>query len=386
MNAYTQKHSSSRQPVAHNNWHGSKLWRIVTAAVLGLILFFGLNPRGSHITNNVAWLSDGPGLRFEKYGIAYTDPAFPAAPSAALSLEMAIKPLSAGMDGFSLILAFHNGDDETQLILGQWRNWLIVMNGDDYAHRRNLKRLSTSIEGIAGKKAFVTITSGSSGARMYIDGEPVALRRDTTFTIPDGDAGTRLIVANSVYGKHSWNGEIYGLAVYHRTLSPTMVKNRYDRWQASHDLSTGPRPVAQYTMTEGKGDRVIDRTGAADLQLPARMSVLKKRFLSIPVAAAEGNSGLIQDLLLNLVGFIPLGFALCRAVPLVAGNCGFRAVGAVVATGFLVSLLIETLQVWLPSRNSSATDLLMNTLGTYVGTAIALWTSPRPHPSADVCK
>ena len=386
MNAAAQKPSSSRQPTATGNLNRRRLWRIVTAAVLGIILFFGLNPRGFHFTNNVAWLSDGPGLRFKKYGIAFTDPVFPAAPSTTLSLETAIKPLSPGMDGFSLILAFHSGVDETQLILGQWRICLIVMDGDDYAHLRKLKRLSTSIEGIAGKKVFVTITSGNSGARMYIDGEPVAFRRDTTFTIPDGNAGTRLIVANSVYGKHSWNGEVYGITVYHRTLSPTVVRKRYDRWQASHDLSTGPRPVAQYTITEGKGARVIDRTGAAHLQLPERMSVLKKQFLSTPVAAAEGNSGLIQDLLLNLVGFIPLGFALCRAAPLIAGNSSFRAVGAVVAAGFLVSLLIETLQVWLPSRNSSATDLLMNTLGTTVGIAIALWTSPHRYSPADVCK
>ncbi len=383
MNASTQKPSSTRQPTIGGNRDRSRLWRIVTAAVLGLILFFGLNPRDFHFTNNVVWLTDEPGLRFEKYGIAHTDPVFPAAPSAALSLEIVLKPLSAGMDGFSLILALHSGDDETQLILGQWRNWLVVMNGDDYAHRRKLKRLSTSIEDIAGKEVFVTITSGNSGARIYIDGEPVAYRGDAAFTIPNGNAGTRLILANSVYGKHSWNGEIYGLAVYYRTLSPEVVKRRYLRWQASHNLSTGPRPVAQYAMTAGKGDRVIDRAGAANLQLPERMRILKKQFLSIPVAVAEGNSGLIQDLLLNLVGFIPLGFALCRAVPLGADRSRFRAVGAAVTVGFLVSLIIETLQVWLPSRNSSASDLLLNTLGTYVGIVTGMWTSPRSHQPAD---
>jgi VanZ family protein len=39
----------------------------------------------------------------------------------------------------------------------------------------------------------------------------------------------------------------------------------------------------------------------------------------------------------------------------------------VVLTGAGISLLIELLQVYLPTRDSSLTDLGNNTLGTYIG-------------------
>jgi hypothetical protein len=365
---------------------GRSTWWGISLAVLVLILFFGLNPRDFRFANGAAWMPHGPGLRFDKYGIAFTERNFPAIPAPDLSIEVTLKTLSSGSDGFSLILAFHDGEDDNQLILGQWRNWLIVMNGDDYAHRRRLKRLSTSIENTAGKKITVTITSSDAGARIYIDGAPVSFRRDTVFTVPNGRAGTRLVVGNSVYGKHSWNGAIYDLSIFRSMLTAEAVNARYQSQRGSGTPPDTPAPVAHYSFGEGKGPRARDSAGSAHLFLPSGMTVLKKQFLAAPVAVSEGNTGLIQDFLLNLLGFIPLGFTLftmlSRTLP--SADHRRRLAAAVVGLGFAVSLLIETVQVWIPSRNSSVTDLLLNTLGTMVGIAICLWTSPQSTTESDV--
>jgi len=45
----------------------------------------------------------------------------------------------------------------------------------------------------------------------------------------------------------------------------------------------------------------------------------------------------------------------------------------VVLAGFLISLTIEIIQVWLPTRYSSATDLFCNTAGTLFGVALGVW-------------
>ena len=48
--------------------------------------------------------------------------------------EMAAKPLNQE-ECFNFIFAIHNGSDRNQLLLGQWRSWIIAINGDDYDHR-----------------------------------------------------------------------------------------------------------------------------------------------------------------------------------------------------------------------------------------------------------
>ncbi len=54
-----------------------------------------------------------------------------------------------------------------------------------------------------------------------------------------------------------------------------------------------------------------------------------------------------------------------------AGICGL--VIFAVAAGFAVSILIEWLQAYLPSRDSSLRDLAMNTTGTLIGALAAAW-------------
>jgi VanZ family protein len=81
------------------------------------------------------------------------------------------------------------------------------------------------------------------------------------------------------------------------------------------------------------------------------------------------------DLAANAAGYAPLGFLLALAWmrAAVAGERvrNFRAIGWATACGTLLSLAMEALQSYLPSRVPSNVDFGLNVLGTLLGAALA---------------
>ena len=78
---------------------------------------------------------------------------------------------------------------------------------------------------------------------------------------------------------------------------------------------------------------------------------------------------LVADLAVNVAIFVPIGWGLCRAARRPGGSCRTPwLVAIVLAAAF--SLVMETVQAWLPNRYSSAADVVANTLGAAVGAFI----------------
>ena len=93
------------------------------------------------------------------------------------SIEIALKPLNYE-EGFNFIFALHNGNDRNQLLVGQWRSWIIAMNGDDYDHKRRVKRISVDIASQSSKVRVLTITTGQEGTKAYIDGQLIRTEKE----------------------------------------------------------------------------------------------------------------------------------------------------------------------------------------------------------------
>lgn len=80
------------------------------------------------------------------------------------------------------------------------------------------------------------------------------------------------------------------------------------------------------------------------------------------------------DVLINVAGYVPLGLLLATAVsPLLRGA---RAFLFALVAGTLLSLAMEALQVYLPSRVSSNLDLMTNACGTLIGAFLGTMLSP----------
>ena len=95
--------------------------------------------------------------------------------------------------------------------------------------------------------------------------------------------------------------------------------------------------------------------------------------------AARGiSSRVLIELAGNVVVFVPLGAALVLAL-------GDRSMSSRLLTatliGAVLSLGIELAQTALPSRVTSARDLLLNTAGTAIGALFGCWIQGRVYPA-----
>jgi glycopeptide antibiotics resistance protein len=82
----------------------------------------------------------------------------------------------------------------------------------------------------------------------------------------------------------------------------------------------------------------------------------------------QWTSSYFSDVIINLVGFIPLGFFMSLFLSKVAGIHFWKTnLLLTITICFIISLCIELIQVYLPTRSSQLSDLFLNTLGGGLG-------------------
>lgn len=341
------------------------------------IFFFGLRPKDYNFLNCVTWTTDQAGIHLRKYGIAYTNPIIDKKETGFsepnnFSVEIALKLESSSTNEFNFIAVLHDGNDSSQLLLAQWRSWIVIMNGDDYAHKRKTNRIAVDTALLPTGPLFLTITTGNNGTKLYCNGNLFQENRNLTLTMPNGGR-SRLIVGNSVYGNHSWEGDVFGFAIYRSTLNSKDIKLRFDNWSIKHNFSfaKNDKPLVLYFFDEKEGKLALDHAGGNHhLKIPHWMKILETKILKPEWENLEYKSNYIQDWFLNLVGFIPLGISLSVTLIRFRGKFYKHIVLKTVFFCFFVSIFIEIGQAWIPSRSSSMLDLILNTCGALTGSII----------------
>ena len=346
----------------------------LSVAILFGIIVFGLNPKDFGFSNEVRWIREQSGIRFGKYGLAYTHPSNEwieqnSLESGGFSIEIALKPKSYHEEGFNIIFVIHDGKDRNQLLVGQWRSHIIVMNGDDYNHKRGIKRIAVNAASLSSTKMLIAITTGKDGAKVYVDGQLAHTKTDLTLKMPD-QSKSRLLIGNSVYGKHSWRGDVYGLAFYGYTFTPLDAEIHFNRWSRDQNFLFAKKdnPFILYIFDEKEGSGAIDHgAGNHHLKIPRRMQILKREILAAPWHGAVLNRSFVQDFILNIVGFIPVGFVLKLLFVNIGGAVRKHSALIAVLLCLIISLMIEMVQAWMPSRCSQMLDLMLNTFGALLG-------------------
>lgn len=369
---------------------GSGMLRTVVGAIcvcnLCVILVAGLWPFRAP-KNDVQWLQSGNGIRFGQRGIVVSAKAFPADSNPGpCSLEIYLRPRRTSGSGTILALD-DNPDPKYVFAVRQFDSGLAVQR-PAFDRSGELVRQWWRTDRVFERdnSVVLTITGSHAGTTLFVDGTAVNVSSD--FGLTRADLNGKLVLGNSAL-QDSWHGDVMGLAIYNVELTPAQVEENANRWLRGHTPAASgiERPVALYRFDEGSGSVVHDQSsGANSLLIRPRYFVLDPAFLE-PVwkpfrSRWDGwmTRSYWSDCVINIAGFIPFGFffALWFSLsPTVA-----RPRMTALLLGAAISLTIETLQYFLPTRDSSMTDLLNNTIGTALGVGLCnpAWIRKRTAP------
>jgi hypothetical protein len=336
------------------------------------ILIAGLWPFHSPV-NDVTWLGDENGLRFGRHGTILSSGPLSISSSedqTSAALEMWIQPIA---ENERTLLAFSTPEQPLQFLIRRYRSGIVlrsevldpVQNGAveiyiaDVFHDR--------------QAVLLTVTSGSGRTAVYANG--ALLNTSSYFHFSARDFDGRVVFGTSPLGSDAWPGLLRGLAFYTQDLTAAQVARHFETWSSKGrpDLSQNERVLALYLFDEHRGSIVHNRSGpGVDLYIPERYAIVHEKFLEpLWEEFRPASWSYWKDVGINIGGFIPLGFFFCAYLTMTTQTS--RPAIATIILGAAVSLTIEVLQSFLPTRDSGMTDLITNTLGTSLGVILYRW-------------
>jgi VanZ family protein len=326
-------------------------------ALLAGILVVGLWPFGSP-RNGVSWMENGSGLRFHGYGTALGAAPLRASGSgdAACSIEIWFRPEGVGSH---TIFSIHAPDAPRKFAFRQSHSDLVLTN----AAGRSVFEVDGVFE--PGKALHLIVTSGLHGTALYADGKRLSQTARARYTMEDL-AGT-LILSGLTRYHDAWPGEIHGLAIYNEELGEAEILDHFE------DRTVRARPagsaVALFSFEERGGALVHNQAvGQAGLSIPENFTVLQQLLFQPPWEDFRMNWSFWKDVIINVCGFAPFG-AFVRTYLATVRKVSWSLAFTILA-GAMTSLTIEVLQSHLPTRDSSATDVLTNIAGTWMGASL----------------
>jgi VanZ family protein len=345
--------------------------KLLCAFVLCGILVAGLWPFHAP-KNEVSWLSNRKGLLFGDYGsIVGAGPFRASEPKeeSPCSLEIWLQPTKVNSSGTILGLYWPESRVVPFALRQSLGDLVLQRTSRDQSQHSTKTKIYVDHVFSHATPVFVTISSGERGTSIYANG--TLARMSPEFRFSSKDLTGQLVVGNSSVTTDTWSGQLKGLAIYNRELTASQVAKNYRSWSESGHpgVSALDGATALYLFNEDAGNAVHNQVDSTtDLVIPERFFVLHEPFLQRPWNEYRPEWNYWKDIAVNIGGFMPLGFLFYAYFARVRRVQHPAAV--TVAFGFAVSLTIEVLQAFLPTRNSGMTDLITNSIGTAIGVIV----------------
>jgi VanZ family protein len=344
--------------------------------VLCLTLSLGLWPFHAPV-NQVDWIQGSSGIRYGRFGTVQSDGPFLKSPETAVSgLSIEVWTETNPYQTSATLLSFSVPGAPVPLKISQSSEDLLVqteVRGDSEASGTGNLRANRVFQ--RAQPAFITITSGPNGTRIYSNGIPTS--HDPAMRVRGDVLAGRLILGDFALQPDSWRGDIRGLALYRTELTDAQVQLHFRSWTTNRapELLPAEQNVGLFLFDEHQG-RVLHNKSRpeASLHIPSRYQLVDKILLEPFWHEFSISRSFAASVVRNIVGFVPLGccFSLYLSI------LGLRRAGSwTVLCGTLVSITIEVTQWFLPTRDSGTTDLFTNTFGTWLGILLQRFLAPR---------
>jgi VanZ family protein len=338
-------------------------------------MYATLWPFNPYPPNGVSWLPNTNGIRFAHSGVVFTSEPLKAPatqpPEDSCAIEIYLRPLMRRDAGN--ILTFSSDENPDAVFLRQWRESLLIYRSRP-KHGSGPKLVEFDADDVlrADHRVLITISSGPHGTVVYIDGKTAASA--AYFRIRRDELYRQIVIGNSPSNFQVWHGEINGLAIYDDEISPSDAAAHFADWTRDSPSPPGTNDashvIARYDFRERSGSIIHSEVASAPpLIIPAHFSVSRKPLLDSPADEFEWTVSYRDDVVSNILGFMPFGFVLCGLFAL--SRPRGKAILIATLVGGLLSFTVEFLQYYIPRRDSSWTDVITNTTGTFLGALLA---------------
>lgn len=343
--------------------------------VIGIVIV-GLWPFDFWPENQVEWLPGENGIRFYGRGLISGLENSVAMASRSqmghsLTVELWLKPDIKPQKNLPVFVTIYDQSSLNAITLAQWRSELIV-------RWQNLNTPLVFNEfGVAhvlgaGEKRLLTFVFDASATAIFVDGR---LKRkhaaDLMFSLYPQSIGW--VLGNTPNGRSPWRGDVFAFAIYNRALSTDEVTGNFDAWmrEGFPKVAAGGGLVRLFQFDERAGEIARSQIGRQDeLRIRRLFAPLQQEILVTPWSDFQIKQSYFVDMVVNIVGFTPFGFFFAAWFAKSRGLSSRKASLLAVLLSAVLSLAIELIQAWIPSRDSQLMDVLMNTSGAALGSLV----------------
>ncbi len=295
-----------------------------------------------------------------------------------ISMEVWLETEDLTQTGPARIVSYSLDTGLRNFTLGQEGRDLVMRVRTTYTDLNGINHaMQISNVFVPGAPMHLVATYDHGKERLYMNGKMVSEIAGPGGDFSNWEPGYPLVLGNEATGNRPWKGRLFLAALYNRALSSEEVSMNYHAdchfkdAAAASEARASDGLVAFYLFDQIHGKKVLEQSGVPpplDLEVLTGQQITGKPFLTRFPWDPSSPFDEVKDILGNILLFVPFGFLFYAFLGVRYGQA-MKTAAWVTVIGTLFSLMMESLQYLIISRDSSLIDVINNS----VGTALGIW-------------